>query len=200
MLRKVGRVKQIQDTPVHRSNLKPFLSQYQEALERLKLQLSGKKWFIAQHTRVQLFLAIFVLEIVDKIMLYIILIIDNTVRIHIHKIINRFSTEQSLQYTHTQVGSCNRNNTNDNNNNFVYIRRPQKNFTAHSLLLDFHGTLYNYKTWTKRIKVNYGYTIRLVLENVFQLTSLNCRGEDNNNNNRGVMYYDGWLERGKAFQ
>ena len=56
-----------------------------------------------------------------------ILIIDNTVRIHIHKIINRFSTEQIYSIHIHRLVAAIENNTNDN---FVYIHRPQ-NFTQH---------------------------------------------------------------------
>jgi hypothetical protein len=40
MLRKVGAVKQLEEVTVSPSDLKPFLSQYQQALESLRLQLS----------------------------------------------------------------------------------------------------------------------------------------------------------------
>ena len=42
MLRKVGAVKKLEEVTISSSDLKPFLSQYKQALESLKLQLSTK--------------------------------------------------------------------------------------------------------------------------------------------------------------
>ena len=42
MLRKVGAVKRIQDVAVSASDVQPFLPQYKQALEQLKLQLNSK--------------------------------------------------------------------------------------------------------------------------------------------------------------
>ena len=42
MIRKVGGAKQFQNVTVSQSQLKPFLSQYQQSLEHLRLQLQSQ--------------------------------------------------------------------------------------------------------------------------------------------------------------